>query len=202
MLDIEEGKKTVRLARAVIEDYLQNISKSNHEYSSEFLENKGAFVTIHTFPENRLRGCIGIPTPVMSLRNAIIEAARSVTRDPRFPSLKKEELKKIVIEVTALTKPERIIVENHNEYLSKIEVGRDGLIVEKSFNKGLLLPQVPLEQGWGVKEFLSNACIKAGLIPNAWKDENIKIYKFGGQIFSEIEPKGEIREKSLDGYYR
>ncbi len=82
---------------------------------------------------------------------------------------------------------------------SSIEIGKDGLIVEQGFYKGLLLPQVPVEQGWDKEEFLSNTCMKAGLLADAWFEKNTKISKFSGQIFTEVEPRGEIKEKNLDG---
>ena len=85
------------------------------------------------------------------------------------------------------------------DYLSNIEIGRDGLIVEQGFYKGLLLPQVPVEQGWDKEEFLSNTCMKAGLMPDAWFDNSTKISRFSGQIFTEISPGGEIKEKKIDG---
>ena len=97
------------------------------------------------------------------------------------------------------TKPEIIKVKQPQDYLSHIAIGRDGLIVEQSFYKGLLLPQVPVEQGWDKEEFLSHTCMKAGLLPDAWFDKDIKISKFSGQIFTETKPKGTIKEKRLDG---
>ena len=135
----------------------------------------------------------------MSLKEAIAEGARSATRDPRFPPLGENELDNIIIEVTVLTKPEVINVDQPQDYLSNIEIGRDGLIVEQGFYKGLLLPQVPVEQGWNNEEFLSQTCMKAGLMPDAWFEKNTKISKFSGQIFTEIEPRGDIKEKNLDG---
>jgi len=163
-----------------------------------FDEKQGAFVTIHSYPEHDLRGCIGIPLPVMSLKDAIVEGARSATRDPRFPPLDKDELDSIVIEVTVLSKPELIKVNQPKDYTKNIKIGRDGLIVEQGFYKGLLLPQVPVEQGWDIEEFLSHSCMKAGLMPDAWYDKNIKISRFSGQIFTETTPNGEIKEKKID----
>ena len=113
-----------------------------------------------------------------------------------------KELDDIIIEVTILTRPELIKVNNPQDYLSEIEIGRDGLIVEQGFYKGLLLPQVPVEQGWNEEEFLSHTCMKAGLTPDAWFDKNIKISKFSGQIFTEISPRGEIKEKKINGSKR
>jgi len=195
MLSLEEGKKAVMFARKIIEQKIKHSDKEIPDLKGVFNEKQGAFVTIHTYPNHNLRGCIGIPLPVMSLKDAIAEGARSATNDPRFPPLAENELKDIIIEVTILTKPEIIKVNKPQDYLSNIEIGRDGLIAEKGFYKGLLLPQVPVEQGWNEEEFLSNTCMKAGLMPDAWLDKDIKIYRFGGQIFTEASPEGEIKEK-------
>lgn len=199
MLSLEEGKETIKLARYVIKHYVKNKTISPSKLTDIFLEKQGTFVTLHNYPTYELRGCIGIPLPIMPLKDAIIDAAKSVTRDPRFPPLNENEIDDIIVEVTILTKPEQIIVEKPQDYLSNIKIGRDGLIIEKGFYKGLLLPQVPVEQHWDKEEFLSHTCIKAGLMPDAWFDKGIKIFKFTGQIFSEIKPNGKIEEKNLDG---
>jgi len=199
MLNMDEGIKAVTFARNIIEFYVKNNTILQSEIGDAFTEKQGAFVTIHTYPKHDLRGCIGIPLPIMPLKEAIVEGAKSATRDPRFPPLEESELDGIIIEVTILTKPELIEVDKPEEYLSKIKIGRDGLIVEQGIFKGLLLPQVPIEQRWDAEEFLSQACMKAGLMPDAWFNENTKISKFSGQIFTEIKPRGKIEEKKLDG---
>lgn len=199
MLGLDEGLKSVQFARYVAESYVKNKEIPSFDLGEIFNQELGVFVTIHTYPGHDLRGCIGIPQPIMPLKKAIVESAKSATRDPRFPPLDESELDNIIIEVTILTKPELIEVSQPEKYPSNIEIGRDGLIVEQGFYKGLLLPQVPIEQGWDKKEFLSHTCMKAGLSPGAWFDENTKIYKFSGQIFTEVEPRGKIREKNLDG---
>jgi uncharacterized protein (TIGR00296 family) len=198
MLSQDEGKKAVLFARDVIEKYVKDNSIPSTDLIGLFKEKQGAFVTIHTYPEHNLRGCIGIPLPIMPLKDAIIEGAKSATRDPRFPPLMEEELDSILIEVTILTKPKLINVTKPEEYLKEIKIGRDGLIAEQGFFKGLLLPQVPVEQGWDKEEYLSNTCMKAGLMPDAWYDKNTKISRFSGQIFTEIKPRGEIREKKIN----
>jgi len=199
MLNLNEGLKSVQFARHIAESYVKNKETPSFDLGEIFNQELGVFVTVHTYPGHNLRGCIGIPQPIMPLKEAIVESTKSATRDPRFPPLDESELDNIIIEVTILTKPELIEVGQPEEYPSNIEIGRDGLIVEQGFNKGLLLPQVPIEQGWDKKEFLSHTCMKAGLLPDAWFDENTKIYKFSGQIFTEVEPRGKIREKNLDG---
>lgn len=199
MINFEEGKKAVEFARNTIEDYVKNRKKPATTLKGIFEEKQGAFVTIHAFPSHDLRGCIGIPLPVMSLKDAIVESATSATHDPRFSPLSLKELENIIVEVTILTPPEIISVDDPKKYLEKIEIGRDGLIVEQGFYKGLLLPQVPVEQGWDKEEFLNHTCMKAGLMPDAWLDKSTKILKFSGKVFTETKPRGEIKEKKLNG---
>jgi hypothetical protein len=199
MLSLTEGTKAVQFARQILQDYVKHDKTSLQNLGSSFHEQHGVFVTLHTFPGHELRGCIGIPLPVMPLQDAIVESAQSVTRDPRFPPLVASELHAVLVEVTVLTKPEQIKVKHPQEYPTHINIGRDGLIVEQSFYKGLLLPQVPIEQGWDAEEFLSHACMKAGLPPDAWFDKNTEISKFQGQIFTETKPLGLIKEIHLNG---
>lgn len=188
MIKFEDGEKLVRYTRYVIERHVKGEKIDDIE---NFEENRGVFVTINTYPERELRGCIGIPEPIMPLRKAIKESAISACHDPRFPDLIEDELDKIIIEVTLLTKPKLLEVEPE-EYPKHIEIGRDGLMVEKGMNRGLLLPQVASEYGWDVLEFLKHTCIKAGLPPNEWKNKDTKVYVFQGEIFSEETPKGKI----------
>ncbi len=199
MLNLEQGKKAVRYARNVIEESVKNKVIPDEKLEDIFSDKHGAFVTINTYPDNSLRGCIGIPLPVMTLKEAIAEGASSATHDPRFPHLAEYELDDIIIEVTILGVPNEIKVDESKEYLENIEIGRDGLIIEKGFCKGLLLPQVPVEHKWDRKTFLSQTCMKAGLSPNSWHDKDTKISKFTGQIFYELKPRGKIKEKKLDG---
>jgi uncharacterized protein (TIGR00296 family) len=201
MLTQEEGTKAIQFARQVIQKYIRNQKVHSSNLGRVFHEKQGVFVTLHTFPDHDLRGCIGIPLPVMPLQEAIRESAQSVTRDPRFLPLKEEELDAIVVELTILTKPELIRIKEPKEYLKNIEIGKDGLIVEQGFYKGLLLPQVPIEQGWDIEEYLSHSCIKAGLLPDAWFEKTTKISKFQGQIFTEVKPHGPIQETHLNGVH-
>ncbi|XRO76365.1 TIGR00296 family protein [Methanocaldococcus sp. 10A] len=198
LLTLEEGTFAVKFARAVIENYLSGKEFIVENYPPIFNEKRGCFCTLHTYPDKELRGCIGIPEPIMPLIEALKEAAISAaTKDPRFVPVTLEEMDNIVIEVSILTPPELIKVRNPKEYLEKIKIGRDGLIIEYGLYRGLLLPQVPVEYGWDVEDYLANLCLKAGLPPDMWLAEGVKIYRFEAQIFEEIEPRGEIVEKKL-----
>jgi len=134
----------------------------------------------------------------MHLKQALIESAQSVIHDPRFPVLNVTELDRIVVEVTILSKPEIIKSMGHKDILSQILVGRDGLIIEQGFFKGLLLPQVPIEQHWDSKTFIEQTCVKAGLSHNVWLEEETIVKSFTGQIFSEEKPFGAVKEKTFD----
>jgi uncharacterized protein (TIGR00296 family) len=114
-----------------------------------------------------------------------------------FEPVRKEELGSLVFEVSVLTPPEQVTVDKPEEYLKQIKVGENGLIVEKGFYKGLLLPQVPVEWGWCEEEFLCQCCVKAGLSPDSWLTKGAKIYKFQAIVFEEESPNGKVKRKSL-----
>ena len=163
----------------------------NQTLKKKFSFNSGVFVTLNN-PDG-LRGCIGFPMPEKKLSYAIVDGAiAAATEDPRFSPVNRKELDDIVFEVTVLTPPIEIDVSDPLEYLSKIKVGRDGLIIRHSFSSGLLLPQVPVEYGWNAEEFLQHTCEKAGLARDTWKNEDVKIEKFEGIIFKEETPNGAI----------
>jgi hypothetical protein len=192
-LSDSDGVVLVKTARKAVTEFLSNGDRMKLESDLEekFSFNSGVFVTLNN-PDG-LRGCIGFPVPEKKLSHAIIEGAiAAATEDPRFPSVKTNELNDIVFEVTVLTPPVEIDVSDPTEYLEKIKVGRDGLIIKHSFSSGLLLPQVPVEYGWNVEEFLQHTCEKAGLARDTWKNENVKIEKFEGIIFKEETPNGVI----------
>ena len=159
MFSIEEGTSAVRIARKVIEAHVSGKKVPKLEFPKSFDELGGVFVTLSTYPDKDLRGCIGYPEPVFALKEAIVDAAKSSsTRDPRFKAVSPKELDKIVVEVSLLSKPELVKVEKPKDYLKAVKVGRDGLIAEKGMYRGLLLPQVPVEWKWGVHQPRGVSC--------------------------------------------
>jgi uncharacterized protein (TIGR00296 family) len=199
----EEGEFLIHLARNTVTQYLETGKgpKPPKETPKELFERCGVFVTI-SIPikgEKELRGCIGYPYPTNPLVEAVIDSAiNAATQDPRFDPLTYDEIGKVVFEVSVLTPPETVHVKNPEEYLSKIKVGEDGLIVERGPYKGLLLPQVPVEWGWCEEEFLCQCCMKAGLPPDTWLTKDAKIYKFKAIVFDEETPNGEIKRLKLN----
>ncbi len=193
MLSKSDGIELVKSARQTVVDYFKKRKLTIKE--TNFKQKRGVFVSIHVHPDHKLRGCIGYPFPTLPLGEALQRAAISVAfQDTRFLPLSEEELNDVVFEVSILTEPELIEVKDPKEYLKKIEIGKDGLIMECNLNKGLLLPQVPLqfEPKWDVETFLEQTCIKSGLLPDMWLDSKTKIYKFQCQIFKEKTPSGKI----------
>jgi uncharacterized protein (TIGR00296 family) len=202
-LSLDEGKFLVELARNAVKEYL---TTGKHlkapQNTPKLFEQCGVFVTINKVKqgEKQLRGCIGYPYPTLPLVEAVIESAvDAATQDPRFYPLSLNELSDVVFEVSVLTPPEAITVKKPDEYVTKIKVGEDGLIVEKGVFKGLLLPQVPVEWEWDEEEFLCQCCIKAGLPPDSWLTKGTKIYKFQAIIFEEEKPQGKIKQLHLSG---
>ncbi len=198
----EEGEFLIHLARNTVKQYLQNEEKLEppKDTAKKLFEHCGVFVTINSVRggEKELRGCIGYPYPTSPLVEAVIDSAiNAATQDPRFEPLSLEELDGVVFEVSVLTPPEPVQVVNPKEYVKSIKVGEDGLIIEKGFYKGLLLPQVPVEWGWCEEEFLCQCCVKAGLPPDSWLTKGVKLFKFRAIIFEEETPNGTIKRMSL-----
>ncbi len=192
MLSLEQGKKLVQAARKAVTSKLEE----KHFELEGFEEPKGVFVTIHRYPSNELRGCIGFPEPIFPLNKSLVRAARAAAfSDPRFRPIEKKDLDKIVFEVSVLTKPELIKVKKPEEYKEEIKIGADGLVAEYEGYKGLLLPQVAPDHHMDQEKFLCCTCEKAGIPSEAWKDiKSVKIYKFQSQRFKETAPNGEIIE--------
>jgi len=196
--NLNDGKYLIELARFSILSKFEQIQTDSRykeviKYCDKFSEKLGIFVTL-TVNKN-LRGCIGYPEPILSLKDALIEAAKSAAfKDPRFNPLKKEEFDEINVELSILSVPELIKVDNPKDYPSKIKVGVDGLIIKSGLFSGLLLPQVATEYSWTEDEFLEHACLKAGLAQDAWLDSKSKIYSFQAEIFSE--DNGKIVKKN------
>ena len=196
LLTPEEGIEIVKFARRNIEYHSATGAPSREKPGQDiFMEDRGVFVTLHTFPGKELRGCIGFPYAVKPLWQAVTEASiESAFRDPRFPPVQAGELEKIIVEVSVLTQPKEV-TGGKKELPEKIEIGKDGLIVQRDERSGLLLPQVASAEGWSAEEFLRNTCKKAFLPEAAWTSAAVKILKFQAQIFCETEPNGSVQEK-------
>ena len=137
----------------------------------------GAFVTLHKAGD--LRGCIGHIEPTEPLGRVVPRCAvAACSSDPRFPPVTAAELDAIAIEISLLGPLQPIAGPQD------IVAGRDGLVVERGRQRGLLLPQVATEWGWDADAFLAHTCQKAGLPPDAWQ-QGATVWRFEAEVFGE-----------------
>ena len=107
------------------------------------------------------------------------------TEDPRFRPISSRELSGLEYEVTILTEPVEIHPATGTD-MQRIQIGKHGLMIEAYGMRGLLLPQVAVEEGLNASEFLDATCEKAGLSPGCWKSMNAKVFLFEGIVYNEI----------------
>ena len=179
-MNTEQKKDLLKLARNTIEKKLLPNTEPISIDTSQFEQLQGAFVTLHIGKD--LRGCIGYIIGFQPLYKSIEELAIAAAfNDPRFNKLTVDELDKIEVEISVLSIPTEI------EDISQIVVGKHGLMLACGAHKGLLLPQVAVEQGWDKEEFFYHVCLKAGMNPKNVKKENCIIQVFEADVFSESE---------------
>lgn len=201
-LGFEDGVYLVKLARLSVEHYIERGEKPSipGDVSEKLRRPGAAFVTIETYytPEKReLRGCIGYIMPIKPLVETVIDVAlEAAFNDPRFEPLKREELNSVTFEVTVLG-PIEPLPRDPKLRPRAFRVGIHGLFIRKGFFQGILLPQVPIEYMWDEETFLAETCVKAGLPPHCWLDEETEFYKYTARIWREREPKGNIEERDL-----
>lgn len=161
----------VQLAKHTIDAYVREgriYRPADGELTEEMRSSQaGAFVSIHE--DGELRGCIGTigPTRDTLAEEIISNAIAASTRDPRFPAIRERELDRLVISVDILGEAEPVAGE------AELDVKRYGVIVEKGYRRGLLLPD--LEGVDSVEEQVAIAKRKAGIR----EDEiGVRLYRF------------------------
>ena len=170
----------LQVARKSLENYLKNKrEKSFKVSSSDLLQYRAVFVTLWEKNTGQLRGCIGHSEARYPLIKAVADTViSSASEDPRFNSLTEDELKNILIEINVLSKFKRILP-------NEIEIGKHGLMLCKGSYSSLFLPDVPISQGWDIKNYLEQLSLKAGLNIAAWKDQETEIHSFESESWAE-----------------
>jgi AmmeMemoRadiSam system protein A len=180
MLTAEEQQDFLRQARAAIAAAIKGelrVSGQTGDGLKTVPYNAGAFVTIKV--HGQLRGCIGYPEADLPLVEVVERCAVSAARsDPRFPAVRPDEYDTLEIEISVLG-PIEAVAE-----ISEIEIGRHGLIAQLGQRRGLLLPQVAVEWGWNLEEFVSRTCLKAGLARDAWR-QGARLFRFEAEVFAD-----------------
>lgn len=178
LIGADEQRRLLNLARRALEARVRGTTPPAVETDADD-PRRGAFVSI--FWRGELRGCLGRLTSNLPIRRIVFQLAQAVAdSDPRFEKVVVSELNEIGFEISVLTREREVTS------VDEIEVGRHGLIVEHGTSRGLLLPQVPIEQEWDRDTFLAHTCLKAGLDAGAWR-RGARIFIFEAQVFGERE---------------
>ncbi len=199
MLNLAEGRILVGIAREAIESHLSG-RRPNQPTTTppRLMDPYGVFVTLLEPESGSLKGCIGNPFPDRPIiQQTALSAVEAASMDPRFSPVRLRELNWLLVEVTVLSTPEQINVKSPLELTNRVEIGRHGLVIEGNGLRGLLLPQVAVDEEFDPEEFLTQCCLKAGMLPDAWLVGNIRVLRFEGQIFSEDKPRGSVSERKL-----
>ena len=183
----EEKKILLAMARESITSELERRKPEYTEYINEDSALKkpcGAFVTLHEVApisgKRSLRGCIGRMTANLPLEETVRVMAREAAfGDPRFPPLKADEFSRCHIEISALSPMSPC------SDPGQVEIGVHGLYLTRGYRSGVLLPQVPVEQGWNKEEYLDYICVKAGLPAGSYKAQDAQLFTFTAIVFGE-----------------
>ena len=177
-LSEQQRNTLLDLAYQTIVQYLKTREISAaHPADPQLAQPAGAFVTLSRHGD--LRGCVGHIVADMPLYQVVQQMAISAAEyDMRFQPVILGEMDDIEIEISVLSPLER--VNNFEE----IEVGKHGLLITKGGHRGLLLPQVASERGWGRETFLEALCDKANLPPSSWK-HGATLQRFTAFIFEK-----------------
>lgn len=175
----QDKQSLLHIARMSIERAVRGQDLPDVSATSETLKQpSGAFVTLSK--QGELRGCIGYTDAHKPLAETVSEVAvKAALEDPRFAPVTDDELDDVVVEVSVLSPLQKI------SHIDEVEVGKHGLVVERGYCRGLLLPQVAEEYHWDREAFLKYTARKAGLPADAWKDAETVIYIFTAEIFRE-----------------
>jgi len=178
----EDKKQLLSVARDAIKRAIEkkNPAPMPNSLPEKFMEPRATFATLHA-KDGSLRGCIGNIEPYEPLYASVAHNARNAAlHDPRFPAVTcVDELDSLKVEVSVLSPPEEI--PSYEDF----KVGEHGVILRKGPRGAVFLPQVPVEQGWDAETTLTNLSLKAGLAPDAWKEEDCRFKVFNAVCFSE-----------------
>ena len=173
---LAERQILCRLAHEAIVSVVRERGATEFTASEHLSEPRGVFTTLYR--KGKLRGCVGYPVALMPLHQAVVETARAAAfEDPRFPPVTVREAGDLKVSISVLGPLKAILPE-------QVEVGRHGLLVSLGSHRGLLLPQVAVENGWDRVTFLEQTCRKAGLSSDAWRT-GAAIEAFTAEVFGE-----------------
>jgi len=185
-LSLAEQKTLLRLAREAMEYGVRSKKLPPLDEVSlppALLEQGVSFITLTIRGE--LRGCIGALEAHQSLVQDVREhAIAAALEDPRFPQVREDELNRIQIEVSRLTRPVPLEYKDADDLLSKLRPHMDGVILRYGFKRATFLPQV-WEKIPNPADFMDNLCYKMGVSDNTWRNKHLDVLIYQVEEFSE-----------------
>ena len=182
LISMEAGarRELLRIARSAVERAAAGSDPPLAEPTHPHLRERGAaFVSLHE-ADGSLRGCVGVTEPDLPLADVVGRMAHAAARrDPRFSPVTPAEVAGLSLEISVLGPLEQV------DSVDDIEIGVHGLLVEGRGRRGLLLPQVAVEQGWSKPRFARHASVKAGLAQEDWRAPDVLLFRFRSEVFSE-----------------
>lgn len=170
-----EKHTLMSIAEWAILDYLSTGKRhplpSRFNVEGKLSEKVGAFVSVYV--DHELRGCIGTFSESEPLyRNVRQMAIQAATEDQRFKPLEEKDIQKMQLEISVLTKRERI------DGPGDIEIGKHGIYLINGYRRATLLPQVAEKNNFTPVEFLE-CCAgnKLGLDKDSWKESELYVYE-------------------------
>jgi len=176
----QSQKNILDLSRRSLESFVRGIESQNAPVDDPYLQTQlyGLFVSLHRKQE--LRGCVGTCKPRDRLCELLVEMTQAAaSRDTRMTPITTSELDEITIDVSVLSPLVR------TESPMSLMVGKHGLHVARGRQRGVLLPQVPIQYGWDIRTFLEQTCVKAGLPQDAWADPDTEVSAFTALVIEE-----------------
>ncbi len=185
-LSTEERAYLLSLAREAVDHAARDQDPPTLDMDSVpgDLQREGAsFVTLNR--GERLRGCIG---SLKARRPLVLDvqqnAVGAATCDPRFPSVRPEEVDDLTIEISVLSVPEPLHYDGVEDLRNKLRPGLDGVVIERGWHRATFLPQV-WEKLPDEGQFLQRLCLKAGLAPDAYASGDLDVYIYRVEKFAE-----------------
>ena len=185
LLSAEHQGILLRIAASSIEhglEFRRAKPVNSAEYPAELQMLRPVFVTLKV--DNDLRGCVGTLDDLHPLvANVAKYAFKSAFSDARFPSVKRDEILRLRIQISILNQPEALRFSSENELIEQLRPGVDGLIFEERPFRSTLLPSA-----WeGVTDkalFLTQLKRKAGFPPHYWSG-SVKIHRYTTSCISD-----------------
>jgi AmmeMemoRadiSam system radical SAM enzyme/AmmeMemoRadiSam system protein B/AmmeMemoRadiSam system protein A len=193
----EQDAEILAFARAIVEATLRDQLFSKARLPDPLAQAPAFGMFVSLFRSTQLRSCKGQWGGTSSgglapLSQMLAHVARdAASNDPRFPRITLPELPFLKVEVSLMHSPQQMTARG-DARVRCVEVGTHGLVIGHPAGHGLLLPQVAVEAGWDARTFLEQVCLKAGLPPQTWRDDQARLMTFQARKLTDPASRAEL----------